>query len=148
MISLLRGAIRRCGVRLSPALRAKAKGSAEDRGGRNGAAPARLAKTACLICLLSTGCLRASNETRIVHVFVGAEPVRGAVQVATNRPIPVISVDEGGHPRYEERDCGQFVLVPPHIYREVRRRLEALRDGEEGRRDGSRTDDAGGEGQK
>ena len=77
----------------------------------------------CLTCPISSGCLRATDETRIVHVFVGDEPVRGAVQVATNRPIPVVSVDAEGNARHELRDCGQFVLVPPHLYREIRRRL-------------------------
>jgi len=89
---------------------------------RRTAAPA--IALACLICLISMGCLRATNETRIVHVFVGDEPVRGAVQVATNKPIPVVSIDDAGKARYEDRDCGQFVLVPPQVYREIRRRLQ------------------------
>ena len=84
-------------------------------------APALLA---CLICLTSIGCFRATDETRVVHVFVGDEPVRGAVQVATNRAIPVVSIDEAGRTRFEERDCGQFVLVPPHAYRAIRKRLQ------------------------
>lgn len=71
--------------------------------------------------LISTGCLRATNETRDKHIFVGEEPIRGAVQVNTNKKVPVVSIDDKGNAHYEERDCGQFVILPPHTYREMRK---------------------------
>ena len=89
--------------------------------------PRLLLALAFLCCLISTGCLRATNETKVEHVFVGDAPVTGAVQVASNKPIPIVSVDAQGLPHYEERDCGQFVLIPPHIYRDLRARLAAQR---------------------
>ncbi len=82
-----------------------------------------------LICLiLTSGCVAkfGGTETKNNHIFVGDAPVSNAVQVATNKPIEVISqsVDADGRPNstpnHELRDCGQFVLIPPHIYRQMR----------------------------
>jgi len=53
------------------------------------------------------------------HVFAGEEPVGGAVQVATNKKIPVVSKTKDGKTHHEERDCGQMVLVTPWWWRSV-----------------------------
>lgn len=78
-----------------------------------------------LIWMLSSGCRLGGAELKTVHVFVGDVPIRGAVQIATNDPIRVISLDTAGNAHVETRDLGQFVAIPPHVYREMVRRLKA-----------------------
>jgi len=70
-----------------------------------------------LASLTFTGC---AKDEKVKHVFVGDEPVTGTVQVATNSPIDVCSVDadvKGKNTNFEKRDCGQMVLQPPQVYR-------------------------------
>lgn len=78
-----------------------------------------LSVTSCLIiCLFISGCVKVGGtDTVNRHIFQGEEPVNGTVQIATNKRIPVVSKSRDGKTNYEERDCGQFVLVPPWIWR-------------------------------
>ena len=100
-----------------------------------------LAVCACLAC---SGCVGGKKDEVAAHIFVGDTAIPGTVQIATNDPITVGPVqikthdpvevissgkDEKAH--WEKRDCGQFVLMPPHIYRAVGedlKRLQRYRD--------------------
>jgi len=75
------------------------------------------------VCLACIGC---AKDEKVNHVFVGDAPVEGAVQVVTNKPIDVASVGSGGKTNFERRDCGQFVLVPSHIYRRQQNEAKEL----------------------
>lgn len=74
----------------------------------------------CLSFPFLTGCLAGGREEKTNHVFVGQKPASGAVQVASNKPIDVLSVDTAGKTNFEQRDCGQFILMPPYYYEELR----------------------------
>lgn len=70
-----------------------------------------------LVLLTFIGC---AKDEAVRHIFVGAEPEQGTVQIATNAKIPVMSVDakskNDANANYEERDCGQMVLEPRWVY--------------------------------
>ena len=95
-----------------------------------------LAVCACLAC---SGCVGGKKDEVAAHIFVGDTPIPGTVQIATNEPITVgpvqiktndpveiISSGKDAKAHWEKRDCGQFVLMPPHIYRAVGEDLKRL----------------------